>query len=89
MDMTRSNDAIENTKARSFPGLKQSVPLTFSIFGELQYKLSFMAAVSNVPQMAGEKIAFGARHMWLVARLNEADSGLRFQLSYLARNSSV
>jgi len=36
MDMIRSNDEIENTKAKSFPGLKLPVQPTFSIFGELQ-----------------------------------------------------
>jgi hypothetical protein len=36
MEMIQSNDVVENTKAKSFPGLKQPVQPTFSIFGELQ-----------------------------------------------------
>jgi hypothetical protein len=62
MDMVRRNDVIQNTKPIAFLGLKQPMAPTVSISGEFQQKLLFVAAVGNVPDVAGQEMTIGAWH---------------------------
>jgi hypothetical protein len=64
MDMVRRNDVIQNTMPIPIPflGLKQPMAPTVSISGEFQQELGLVAAVGNVPDVAGQEMTIGAWH---------------------------
>ena len=66
--MIRRDRVIERHQSVTRLSLKHPVKITVAVPCKLQQKRSAMAAVSDVPDMAGEKVTVGAWHRVVLER---------------------
>jgi len=60
--MIRRDGVIQHAQAVALPGLKQPVPPALAVPEELEQEFLLVAAVRNMPDVARQKLAVGARH---------------------------
>jgi hypothetical protein len=66
VDVIARNHVVQDGQTKALLSLEEPVQITPSIARELQEKLSLMAAVRDVPDVSGQKIAVGARHRFFL-----------------------
>jgi hypothetical protein len=60
-----------NAESKALLRLEQPTKIVFAISGELEEKGFLMAPVSDVPDLAGQEMAVGARHRFSLKRAIE------------------
>ena len=62
VDVIRRNDVVQHAQPETFSGLVQPVNPAPSIAGKLEQELALVAAVGQMPDVAGDEAAVGAGH---------------------------
>jgi hypothetical protein len=62
MYMVRRDHIVEDEKSETFLSFKEPVDITSTVARKLQEKILLVAAMSNMPDMARQKVAVAAWH---------------------------
>jgi hypothetical protein len=73
VDMIRGNRVVQDLDIKPFTGLIQPVKIALTASSEFEQKLPFVAAVGDMPDVAGQKISIRSWHGFL-SNMNIADA---------------
>ena len=65
MDVIGRDHVVQHAQSESLARLVKPMHIVASVASELQKKFALVAAMSEMPDMAGQEVAVGTRHRFL------------------------